>query len=227
VTDGRGAGDPSVVGAMREKGEDVYLWQSGTPVAAAVGDFVKQILSDWGVRVTPEADFGLRLRVTTYNVTERSETFGSTYLADVRFALAYVDRAGGVLWSGESSGTATRPGVDARASMCNEALSVALRAALAKAMSSVSLETAAPAVKPPSAAPAAAAAPAGSAAPSAIEPDALFADLTRLKSGGVADDVLVAYVEQRKLSRPLTVDEILRWKGAGIPDEAIKAATRP
>jgi hypothetical protein len=59
-----------------------------------------------------------------------------------------------------------------------------------------------------------------------IEPEALFADLVRLKSGDVADDVLVAYVEQRKLSRPLSVDEILQWKSAGIPDAAIKAATK-
>jgi hypothetical protein len=60
----------------------------------------------------------------------------------------------------------------------------------------------------------------------AIEPDALLADLTRLKGGGVADDVLLSYVEQRKLTRPLTVDEILRWKNAGIPDAAIRAATK-
>jgi hypothetical protein len=44
---------------------------------------------------------------------------------------------------------------------------------------------------------------------------------------GVTDDVLVAYVEGRKITRPLNVDEILRWKGAGLPDAAIKAATRP
>jgi hypothetical protein len=46
-------------------------------------------------------------------------------------------------------------------------------------------------------------------------------------AGGVTEDVLVAYIEQRKLTRPLTVDEILSWKDAGIPDAAIKAATRP
>jgi hypothetical protein len=90
--------------------------------------------------------------------------------------------------------------------MFNEAMSIALREALAQGLSSVKLETAAP--------------------PIAIEPDALLADLTRLKAGGVADDVLVAYVEQRKLTRPLTVDEILSWKSAGIPDAAIKAATK-
>jgi hypothetical protein len=65
------------------------------------------------------------------------------------------------------------------------------------------------------------------AAPLAIEPETLLADLQRLKAGGMTDEVLVAYVQQRKLVRPLSVDDILRWKNAGIPDAAIKAATRP
>ena len=60
-----------------------------------------------------------------------------------------------------------------------------------------------------------------------LDPEALLSDLTRLLAGGVTEEVLVAYIEQRKLSRPLTVDEILTWKNAGIPDAAIKAATRP
>jgi hypothetical protein len=222
VTDARGVNDPDVVGAMRERGEDRYLWKSGGPVAPAVKEMAKQLLRDWSIQVDSEAEFGLKLSLRAYSVTEKPETFGSTYVADVRFDVAYVDRTGSSLWTGEASGNAKRSGVDARAAMCNEALSVALRAALAKAMSSVKLETAAPA-----AAPAAASAGAPPPAPIRIEPDVLFADLTRLKAGSVADDVLVAYVEGRTLSRPLTVDEILRWKDAGIPDAAIKAATRP
>lgn len=216
VIDAREGGDPAVVGAQRAKGEDLYFWRVAQPVAPAVKEHVTRLLNGWSVHVVPEAEFGLRLHLTNYYVTEKSETFGSTYVADVRFALVYVDSKGGVLWTGEAAGTAKRSGVDARASMCNETLSVALRGALAKAMSQVSLETATRAAPP--------------ATPSpliAIEPDALFVDLTRLKTGGVADDLLVAYVEQRKLSRPLNVDEILRWKDAGIPDAAIKAATRP
>lgn len=206
VTDARGAEDPGVLGAQRAKGEDVYLWRTEQPLASAVTVLATQILNGWSVHVAPEAEFGLRLELLRYYVTEKSEAFGSTYVAEVRFKVAFVDRAGAVLWMGEASGDAKRPGVDARASMCNEALSIALRRALAQGLSSVKLET---------------------AAPVAIDPDALFADLTRLKAGGVGDDVLVAYVEQRKLSRPLTVDEILQWKNIGIPDAAIKAASRP
>ena len=226
LKDARGADDPVVVGAQRAKGENVYLWRASQPVAPAVKELAAQLLNGWSVRVAPEAEFGLKLELLRYYVNERADTFGSTYIAEVHFRVAFVEKAGNVLWAGEASGNAKRPGVDARASMCNEALSFALRQALAQALSSVKLETAAPAVHAPSmpAVPVGAAAP---AAPVAIEPAALFADLTRLKAGGVADDVLVGYVAQRKLSRPLTVDEILSWKNAGIPDAAIKAATGP
>ncbi len=208
VVDARETDDPAVVGAQRAKGKDLYLWRVAQPVAPAVGGLATQLLRGWSIQVAPESDFGLRLSLTSYFVNERSETFGSTYAAEVRFKVEFIDKAGNVLWTGEAGGDATRPGVDARASMCNEALSIALRRALAQGLSSVKLETAAPVAAPPV----------------AIEPAALLADLTRLKAGGMADDVLVTYVEQRKLSRPLTVDEILQWKNAGIPDAAIKAA---
>ncbi len=204
VLDVRGAADLAIVGAQRDKGSDVYLWRAAQPVAPAVAGFVTQMLEGWSLRVSPDADLGLTLELKRYEVTERSETFGSTYSAEVRFKAALVDRAGTLLWSGEAGGDGKRPGVDGRASTCNEVLSVALRGALANALSSVTLATAAPA---------------------GIEPAALLADLVRLEAGGVAEDVLVSYVEQRKLSRPLTVDEILQWKDAGIPDAAIKAAT--
>jgi len=214
VVDARGAADPAVVGAQRAKGEDVYVWRAVQPVVPALTGIATQLLSGWSVRVAPEADFALRLGLMKYDVNERSDTFGSTYIAEVRFMVALTDRAGGVLWTGEASGRAKRPGVDARASMCNEALSIALRGALANALSSVTLETSTPVVREP-------------AVPTVIEPAALLADLLRLEAGGVANDVLVSYIEQRTLSRPLTVDEILHWKDAGIPDAAIKAATRP
>lgn len=169
----------------------------------------------------PDADLTLNLSLMRYHVNERSDTFGSTYIAEVRFMVSLTDGANGVLWTGETSGDAKQPGVDARASMCNQALSIALREALAQALPSVTLATA----------PVSVPAPSGSAAvvspPISIEPDALFADLTRLLSAGVTPDVLVAYIEPRKLTHTLSVDEILQWKNAGIPDAAIKAATRP
>lgn len=221
VVDARAMDDPTVVGAHREKGKDTYLWRVVTPIVPEVTGLVTQLLNNWSVRVAPESHFGLRVDLERYYVNERSETFGSNYVAEVRLKVTLTERDGGTLWSGEASGDAQRPGVDGRVAMFNEAMSMALREALAQGLSSVKLETAAPVAAAPTAA-----APPGTAAPVVVEPDALLADLTRLKANGVADDVLVGYVEQRTLSRPLTVDEILAWKNAGIPDAAIKAATK-
>jgi hypothetical protein len=224
VVDSRGAEDPTLVGGQRIKGADVYTWNTAQPVAPAVEAMVTQVLQGWSVRVAPDAEYKLRLALMKYYVNERSDTFGSTYLGEVRFMVSLTDRSDRVLFTGEASGDSKRPGIDARASMCNEALSYALVRALAQGLAAVKLETVA------SAAPTAgtpAPAPVVVSPETVIEPAALLADLTRLLAGGVTPDVLVAYVEQRKLTRPLSVDEILEWKNAGIPDAAIKAATLP
>ena len=217
VTDARSGVDLTVVGAQREKGNDVYLWQTAQPVGSAVQAMAAQVLAGWSVRVASEAELGLKLELTSYYVTEKSEMFGSTYVPEVRMKVTLADRAGGRLWAGEASGTAKSPGVDARASMCNEALSVALRAALGNALSQVTLETAKPTVGHPAA----------GVVAGTIEGATLFAELQRMKGEGATDEALVAYVEAHRPLSALTVDEILSWKNAGIPDAAIKAATRP
>jgi hypothetical protein len=219
LSDARGADDPAVVGAQRQKGTDLYLWRAQQPVVPAVAGFVEQILKGWSVAVAPTADTRLAIKLTRYYVNEKSEMFGSSYRAEVRLTAALEDGAGAVLWTREAGGSAERDGPDARSATCNELLSLALRDALIEALGSTPVAGSAPVAPVAAVAPAAAA-----AAPTVVDPAALFADLTRLKAGGVEDDVLVAYVKQRKLSRPLTVDEILAWKNAGVPDAAIKAA---
>src|SRR4029453_14616282 len=109
--------------------------------------------------------FGLRVDLERYYVNERSETFGSNYVAEVRLKVTLTEADGGTLWTGEASGDAQRPGVDGRVAMFNEAMSMALREALAQGLSSVKLETAAPVAAAPSAA-----APPGTAAPVVVEP---------------------------------------------------------
>jgi hypothetical protein len=215
LVDARDVDDPEVVGTQLEKGVQLYVWRAQQPVGPAVQKFVEQVLKSWSVRVAPDGDPGLAFKLTRYLVTEKSELFGSSYTAEVRLTVSVADDAGNTLWTREAAGSAKRAGVDARASICNELLSMALRDALAEALAAAPVETPAPA-----AAPAVVPAP----APAVVDPAALLEDLVRLKSGGVADDVLVAYVKQRKLSRALTVDEILAWKNAEIPDAAIKVA---
>jgi len=217
LTDARGADDGAIIGAQTEKGADVYLWRAQQPVIPAVRGFVEHVLKGWSVNVAPAADAGLAIKLTRYYVTEKSQMFGSSYRAEVRLSAAFVDGAGTVLWTREAGGSSERDGADARAGTCNELLSLALRDALVEAVGSAPVASSAPVAAP-------AAAPPAAPPPTVVDPAALLADLTRLKAGGVEDDVLVAYVKQRTLSRPLNVDEILAWKNAGLPDAAIKAA---
>lgn len=235
MTDARHAAEPDVVGSEHEKGVEIYLWRSKGEVAPAVQAIAGQVLHGWGIHAAPGAGLELALELEKYWVDEASVTFGSAYTADVAISAKLVDRAGQVVWTGRGTGSAKRTAVDGRASTCNELLSLALHDALSAVVAAPSGETAPHglAVSPTAAAASAPQATAGGAAghagaaaapPGTVDPSVLFDDLVRLSSGGVTDEVLVTYVKQHRPSRALTVDEILAWKNAGIPDAAIKAA---
>jgi hypothetical protein len=220
VTDGR-EGDPLVVGSSREKGKDLYTWESGKPVVPAIAAFVTTILRGWSVTVDPQAPQTLTVRLEQYWCNEKSETFGSRYQADVKLGVALA-AADGATWTREVTETSKRDGVDGRASICNEMLSLALRGAMGQALGSAPADAAAapPPVEPAVAAPVAVVA----APPVPVDPAVLFEDLKRLQAGDSGEDLLLTYAKQHQASRPLTVDEILAWKGAGLPDAVIKAA---
>jgi hypothetical protein len=80
----------------------------------------------------------------------------------------------------------------------------------------------APAAAPATAAPAAA--PASAAVPSGLSAAELKAKLLALMQEGVGADVLVAYVKSRRVAAPLTAEEIVEWKRAGIAEPVIEAA---
>ena len=207
VVDARNAEDPVLIGAQTDKDDIVYLWRSKSAVPAAVSGFVTAILKGWSVPVG-EGGVTLAVKLEHYRVDEKAATFGSAYAAEVRVSVSLVGPSGEASWTHDGEGKAGYTSIDGRASTCNELLSTALYDAMTQAIGTTEPATAAP--KPP--------------APEVVEPSALFEELVRLKSGGVGDDVLASYVKQRKLSRALSVDEILTWKNAGIPDAIIKLA---
>jgi hypothetical protein len=209
VVDARGDVDPEVVGSQIDKDTVIYQWSAKQEVAPAVRGFIGTILKGWSVPVGTDGENALAVKLTRYWVDEKAVTFGSSYHVQVHLTVSIVDRAGTVSATHDGEGSASVAAVDGRESTCNELLSVALYDALTQALGQ---SAAAPAAAP------------ARAAPIVVEPAALYDDLVRMKSGGVADDVLAAYVKQRRLARPLTVDEILAWKNAGIPDAVIKLA---
>jgi hypothetical protein len=207
VVDARPDEDKDVVGVQREKDDIIYQWRSKSAVPASVGGFVAAILKGWSVPVG-EGGATLAIKLERYWVDEKSVTFGSAYAAEVRLSAALVGSSGETSWTHPGEGKAGYTAVDGRESTCNELLSTALYDAMTQAIGTT--DEPAPAAKP--------------AAPEVVEPQALLDGLVRLKSGGVGEDVLAAYVKQRRLARPLTVDEILDWKNAGMPDAVIKLA---
>ena len=217
LRDAREGADSPIVGAQRERGKDLYQWRSVQPVGPAVEGLVRRQLGVWGAQISPDADLEMALALTRYWVTEKSETFGSTYIAEVTFKVTVSDRSGREIASAEVPGGAKRSGVDGRATSCNEVLTLALQGALDEALSVFAT------AKVPVEAPATVPMPDGPP-PVVVDAAKLLEELLLLKSGGMADDVLVSYVRQRRLTAPLTVDDILLWKDKGIPDEAIKAA---
>ncbi len=63
-----------------------------------------------------------------------------------------------------------------------------------------------------------------SPAPAAITPAALKESILKMQAQGVAIDIVEGYVRGVKVDPPLSPDDIVDWKAAGIPDPVVKAA---
>jgi hypothetical protein len=92
-----------------------------------------------------------------------------------------------------------------------------------KTSTSTAAAPAAPA-SAPAPAPAAAATPASPPSPTGLSAAELKTKLLALMQEGVGGDVLVAYVKSRRVAAPLSAEEIVDWKRAGIPEPVIEAA---
>lgn len=217
VQEARGLTDPRQVGVQIDDGRERYAWIAGQDVPATVGRFVEEILRGWSVRVDPAADRELALELTRYQVTETDQAVGSTYTADVAFR-ATLRLGGQPAWSGSASGEARRYGRGESASNSNEVLSDALKNTLAGLLNHGGLQSAWASDQ----------APTGvrdvGSVPVTLAPPAMLQELLRLRDAGAGTEVLVAFVRQRGVAAPLSADDVLAWRRAGIPDEVVTAA---
>jgi hypothetical protein len=60
--------------------------------------------------------------------------------------------------------------------------------------------------------------------PQPISPGALLHDLTGLMNQGFGPELLIHYVNQQVLSAPLSAQDLVEWKKAGLPESVIQAA---
>ena len=57
-----------------------------------------------------------------------------------------------------------------------------------------------------------------------LEPEAMKAKIDQLTMEKVGQDVIEAFVRGTGLTRPLTADELVAWKKAGLSDGILRAA---
>jgi len=217
IADGRTVTDPVVIGESSDDDDRLWPVHAANDVVAWSNEVLNKTAADWGVRLAPDAPLSLDGRLMRFNLIEKNQAVGSTYNADVRVAFKLKNAQGQTLWEGNGAGDATRYGKARSQENASEVLSDAIKEAYAAVFADTALQNAWLGKT----------GPATSVTPAAetpgISPDELLAELVKLKKQGFTTDLLLDYVHQKNLSSPLTADDMVEWKNAGIPQEVIKA----
>jgi hypothetical protein len=146
------------------------------------------------------------------------------YRAEVELQFVLHGESGETLWEGTFAGAASRFGRSLKAENYSEAISDALKQAIARLFSDSSFREMllnSNASRSPR-------------REQATTPDTLLrspissgelkAELIKLLNVGVGEDLLLEYVRTMPLREPLTADEIIEWRNAKIPDPVVRAA---
>jgi len=218
IADGRTVTDPVVIGESSDDDDRVWPAHAVNDVIAWSNEVLTKTASDWGIRLAPDAPLTLDGHLLRFNLVEKNQAVGSTYNADVRVSFKLANDRGQTLWEGTGAGDATRYGKARSEENASEVLSDAIKEAYAAVFADSALQNA----WLGKTGPVASVAPASEG--QGISPDDLLAELVKLKKQGFTADLLVDYVRKKNLSGPLTADDMVEWKNAGIPQEVIKAA---
>jgi hypothetical protein len=220
IAEGRAGDDPAVIGDSSDDDDRVWPVRASNDVIAWANEVLKKNAVDWGIKTSDSAPLTLAGKLTRFRTLESNKAVGSTYNAEVQLAFTLADAQGRTLWEGAAAGDATRYGKSRSAENTNEVLSDAIKEAYANLFNDAGLQNAWVGKAKPGAAPGASSAPAGPA----VSPAELLADLAKLKKQGFTTELLVDYVNQRRLTKTLSADDLVKWKESGMPDEVIKAA---
>ncbi len=221
MADGRAGSDPTVIGEISDHDDKVFPIHASNDVAAWAGGVLHKNVADWGIKVAPDAPLSLAGKLTQVHLNASTKALGSTYTVEIQVAFTLSDAKGRTLWEGASKGDATRYGHARSAENANEVLSDAIKEAYANAINDPGLQSAWLGKSKPVAA---SSAPAAAPAEPPVSPADLLADLVKLKKQGFTTDLLVDYVNGKTLTKPLSADDLVKWKSAGMPQEVIKAA---
>lgn len=223
IVDGRTVTDPVAIGESSDDDDRVWPVHASNDLLGWANEVLNKNAADWGIRLAPDAPLALSGHLLRFNLIESNKPVGSMYTADVRVAFQLKNDRGQVLWEGTGAGDASRYGKSRSQENASEVLSDAIKTAYATVFAEPALQDAWLGKTGPVASVTSAAPSATPAAPG-ISPAELLAELTKLKKQGFTTDLLVDYVDQKNLSSPLTADDMVKWKEAGMPQEVIKAA---
>jgi len=203
LVDVRALSDRGLVGENREHSRPVPI-RATSSLEEFSTTVLKKCLSEWGVRLGPG---GLRLRgeITNLLVTE-DQTYSTA--ASMRFRLE--DRAGTTLWEGIVMGEAHQWGSSFKEENYNEEISDALKRTYAHLVENPGFQKAWSGRDSLSGSPSSAA--------------ELKTRILEMMRAGVGVEVIVGYVKGAKVSQPLSAEQIVDWKKAGIPDAVLEAA---
>jgi hypothetical protein len=223
LVDGRALANPALIGSRTNDDDQLFDLKATNEVVPFVEEILLRNAREWGVRVEDDADLVLAAELLTFQVTERDKAVGSTFKAEVRVAGQLQNRAGHQLWSGSAYGDATRYGKKLSNENCNEVLSDAMMEAFADLFSQPDLHHVWTGGRAP-----ASIARSSSPQSEAVSPEELLRELKGLLDQGFSAETLAAYVDNKRISRSMTAEDLAAWKVAGVPEEVIRLAmSRP
>lgn len=206
LLDARALPDLSVVGENRQRSTPKPV-RATTSVADFATSTLRKCLSDWGVRVE-KGGLVLRGEITNLFVTEE-QTYSTA--ASIRFLLEDTD--GKQVWEGIATGDAHQWGRSFEEENYVEEISDALKKTYANLVSSSAFQEAWAGRAPSPATPLA-----------TVTTADLKAKILEMMKAAVGAEVIAGYVRGVRLETPLTAEQIVEWKKAGIPDAVLSAA---
>lgn len=188
------------------------------PVASWLHEVLESSFADWGTPGKLGADLLLEPVVIKFFVVEEN-----TYKAEVTMKFLLKRRDGTEIWAGVVGGTASRFGRWLNESNYQEVVSDAVLSCYSKLWADPGFREAW-AGKIASGDVMAAGSAARPAVAETLEPEIAMKKVLDLKDAGFEDDSLIAWVRKIAFTRPLTADDMLTWKSAGVPQAVIRTA---
>lgn len=142
IEDARAASDAMRIGKGSDDDDEVFSIAAGSNVVTFLGDALKTLTSEWGLKSAESADRVLTVKVARFFVEESNKAVGSMYASEVKLTWTLADAKGKTLAEGSGSGSAHRYGRARSGDNCSEVLSDALKEAYTDVLSRHELQTA-------------------------------------------------------------------------------------